>query len=1599
MADRLTQLRERLARDAKVGKAAKAKEEEEQGNVEPPRPLEWQDAFDTVAHAAGFSQQAAASSTDSSAPKATVAPYEVLEMLMRRAQAVVAGRSHADEVPQLRDLFTPDFLNKLVTSLYAAWEIQNSPTQVKMRAALDMVLGIAAPTGLDLPSVFSHLRDTLVVDPPDRKRHLHILDVLLKYGTVEDFGAFASPGKPVEVEADVLRYFLRTITLSEELAQLAGKVVVSWINKCWSAGATDRPEFWTVPTLEACRLGSKELQKISTYVFPGLFAKRKAAFRELLRACGGLQNAEALGVPLNEADLAVALEVVKVGNALNLVASEAGPTSDVLKIPFPTELLKTCLLRASPSLRSAALSVLVLSSSSSVQLPAASFPLLTDFFKYSLGEEDAEFRMHLSHLTGRLLLRLRDSSLKAQRTADKGKDGAVAAAHYVDIVRQWLTWLLDLVSRVNLNPARPFRLKLNSLRILDHALQARVDLRYRVGDLDASITGYSSYRRAATTSISLFQLKHRQVEQRAQAISGDSSSESSSRPATPVGPGPAESGWPFAIDLVNPQVTQTLLRQLSSTYTALRFLVISTLERFPSPLPGYEGAHGAERAQKELLAPALRMIRSGREAEASAGASVVGLVWRKWVFEDLRTATGAASSRRTLGQVGEWQEGSDTAQGPVGFAYVSSLLDLADHQLEQYAADLATAAASAPMHGTLLALRHLLISIPNAAYDALSEPEPRRALFHRILAVIRRVWEVTSPVLAASGPGDEADNEEARALRFSTEGAGATGPSAGEDDEDAADGSGGPQYKVILNACWRAMKEAGELLETILRIPSEFDTEAFRFVWRYDEVCAIGDLFGAWLRLARHRGTVANLHPCYTRTAAALLVAGKAWPEVNELPRKWLDGHLEAIVSAGISTTRRSAALPFIILGLMMAILPYERAAFDESLERLFGIAESTTSDVKDESRVHAMNTIRTIYLDSKGGVAAAKWIERGFILSLRLFWSPNWILRNVAMMLYATLVMRALHPRRVNLDRAPEALTKRVSISDFFGRFPQLHGILLAELERGLHDSLDDLPSSNLDSPLFAILMLFGLLQTRESTDAASGLQTGTAFSAPFVPLVKACARSRVWKIRGAAGDALTGLTPPSQIGRTCVDLLDSIGREAASLRANELHGRVVQVLRLLQSSERLDEATYYEVAHSYLRLAERVFYSTFPGCDRDGNMRLEHPYATLAAFMSIAPHLGSSCRNSPLTDIAAEVLMRAQAWTDDAYHLPSAEEYLRACWSVVYHGAAEGGERLAVLQAGLVDRSLEVRREALRVIDTDLHGAIASATALRATLLSLVVDEEERGDVRVSASGLLRLADRARIGRDDTVFQSLMRVYQSTRNVPLRQGVLPLVAGRSSPSASDQLQILELLEESSRMDQTVEEREAAASALVAFAASSTHDQLAADLQPLYARILLRLLQDDDVTVRESANLAARSKVVEGKAVEQVLEKSGPALLDLIREDEDAEFSEDCDMLANPSTLLFAVEKPNIFRDVLLVPSLLRGLDISDAQAASRGADRIIALATALKANPSFAPGPLGLAGNELASRWAATYLGSVGAETKELPKTPELDLLQACV
>lgn len=74
-----------------------------------------------------------------------------------------------------------------------------------------------------------------------------------------------------------------------------------------------------------------------------------------------------------------------------------------------------------------------------------------------------------------------------------------------------------------------------------------------------------------------------------------------------------------------------------------------------------------------------------------------------------------------------------------------------------------------------------------------------------------------------------------------------------------------------------------------------------------------------------------------------------------------------------------------------------------------------------------------------------------------------SWICRNVAMMTYASLVTRSFSSRRTNLDRDHESLVKRLTASDFFGRYPSLHGVLKSELEFSSREHLNDLPVSHL--------------------------------------------------------------------------------------------------------------------------------------------------------------------------------------------------------------------------------------------------------------------------------------------------------------------------------------------------------------------------------------------------------------------------------------------------------------------------------------------------------------------------------------------------------
>lgn len=80
-----------------------------------------------------------------------------------------------------------------------------------------------------------------------------------------------------------------------------------------------------------------------------------------------------------------------------------------------------------------------------------------------------------------------------------------------------------------------------------------------------------------------------------------------------------------------------------------------------------------------------------------------------------------------------------------------------------------------------------------------------------------------------------------------------------------------------------------------------------------------------------------------------------------------------------------------------------------------------------------------------------------------------------------------------------------------------------------------------------------------------------------------------------------------------------------------------------------------------------------------------------------------------------------------------------------------------------------------------------------------------------------------------------------------------------------------------------------------------------------------------------------------------------------------------DLALLSNPSSLLFAVEKPNIFKDDLLETEVIQSTSgLRDSAVSSLG-----------EAVKTFkgGEGPLGALGNELVSKWAFRLQANSGA------------------
>ncbi|GLC36743.1 hypothetical protein PLESTB_000787500 [Pleodorina starrii] len=487
--------------------------------------------------------------------------------------------------------------------------------------------------------------------------------------------------------------------------------------------------------------------------------------------------------------------------------------------------------------------------------------------------------------------------------------------------------------------------------------------------------------------------------------------------------------------------------------------------------------------------------------------------------------------------------------------FLDAVLDLVNSQVAAAREDLAAACRRSLAHGPLLLLRYVVEDVPWGEVGSTREGLAAAAGWAaRALAAAEAIVELALPVLSRPQERNVGAEEVDTTMMIDDEeeGAGSEGEEAGVEG-DGGEGSGdelGPEAQVILTACWNTVKEVSLVLATLVRHmplptsaasssdpsaspspaqPSSLTTQslpsdsapqgegtadggaatvaaaddddaaaaaaaAAAAMLGFSQLRRVGDLLVRLLFEMKHNGAVDKTSLALTAVAERLLRASA--PELNGMPRPWLEACIRRVLARGQSRddiVRRSAGLPFAFGALLLAEPGNApKALLSRGMAALLAVAAAATSPCLTSTPeaaatptpeaaagagadpgaaaaavvvvdgcevrevwpvVHAFNCLRHAFNDGHLAVDTSGYFAPAIQACLRALRSPSWEIRNSAMLCFTALTSRVLGFKN---DSNHESVRKAVSGAEFFQRYPALHGFLLdqlreaaAELER----------------------------------------------------------------------------------------------------------------------------------------------------------------------------------------------------------------------------------------------------------------------------------------------------------------------------------------------------------------------------------------------------------------------------------------------------------------------------------------------------------------------------------------------------------------------
>ncbi|XP_063272290.1 tRNA (32-2'-O)-methyltransferase regulator THADA-like isoform X3 [Prinia subflava] len=587
-----------------------------------------------------------------------------------------------------------------------------------------------------------------------------------------------------------------------------------------------------------------------------------------------------------------------------------------------------------------------------------------------------------------------------------------------------------------------------------------------------------------------------------------------------------------------------LLSCLQDSTNEIRDLASELLVRyFPATFP--------EPIALALFQLAQDTLGSPRVQEAEAGAVLMKTILQKSDSGTMKSLSLEAEAALTL---------------PTrGLCFAQHLLHMLQAQYKVACQDLLRAAATAPMHGAIAALRRCLLQVPEVA-ESMQAAELVQSWQEVLTHLVTTVRDITSLLLGAlqSQQGPSAD-EQAAAPSFAEMGNAIgslimLGKGQGQEEEEGDSILLSEEHSLILTCCWVSVKEIGLLLGGLAELLlSPALPAGLGPLLPLPTLQMASRVFQEILLRCRHWGAVEGCSMGFTKFCAALL--NHPDPELQAIPRAVLEQGLEALSGPRSSSiTRRAAGFPMLFLCIVSGETPAQaRPLLTRCIQTLLALAATALPQDWDQTldlpQVCALHVLQTLVRGAGLGGAVLCHATPMMALALRGLGSPCWAMRNAAIQLFSALTSRLLGQPGSHRDGCP---SEGLSLHAFLGQHPKLGAVLLGELK------VATAPTSGgprLHPALHAILTLLAQLQP--------GTDSPGSPSAPFLGPLLGLAESPIYAVRAMAAKALVPVVPPPQRCRLLLQLARQLPAAPGQILShNTVHGRLLQLRALLASA-----------------------------------------------------------------------------------------------------------------------------------------------------------------------------------------------------------------------------------------------------------------------------------------------------------------------------------------------------------------------------------------------------------------------------------------------